>query len=150
MVEAYSTYKQQTSTTVSEECEWTPEHDYSKDYLTFRVTEPGKIKWNSIGNLPKTIEYSINNGEWTSITSSSTVGVEIWVVKDDVVRFRGNNTTYATSKSTYSAFGADNAGYAGTASFDVEGNIMSLLYGDNFQNTTELTNSTYQFCSLFK
>ena len=27
---------------------------------------------------------------------------------------------------------------------------MSLLYGDNFQNTTALTNSTYQFCQMFK
>ena len=125
LVEAYSTYKQQTSQTVSEECEWTPEHDYSKDYLTLRVISPGTINWNSVGKLEKTIEYSINNGEWISITSTISGGVPISVVEDDVVRFRGNNTTYATSKSAYSAFGADNAGYAGTASFDVEGNIMS-------------------------
>jgi hypothetical protein len=99
--------------------------------------------------LTKTIEYSINDGEWTSITSASP-GAAISVAKDDVVRFRGNNDTYATSKSAYSAFGAESASSVGTASFEIEGNIMSLLYGDNFQNTTELTNSTYQFCSLFK
>jgi hypothetical protein len=27
---------------------------------------------------------------------------------------------------------------------------MSLLYGDGFASNTALTNSTYQFCSLFK
>lgn len=60
------------------------------------------------------------------------------------MRFRGNNTTYATSKSTYSGF------EGGTATFDIEGNIMSLLYGDGFESSTQLTNSTYQFCSIFK
>ena len=106
----------------------------------------GNINWKSLGSLVKTIEYSINGGEWTSLTSTSS-GATIPVAKDDVVRFRGNNTTYATSKSAYSGF---EGGQSTGVSYDIEGNIMSLLYGDNFQNATELTNSTYQFCSLFK
>ena len=147
LVEAYSTYKQQTSQTVSEECEWTPEHDYSKDYLTFRVLTSGNINWKSIGSgQEKTISYSINNGEWVSVAATS-AGQTISVVAGDVVRFKGTNTTYAKDKSNYSGF---EGGQSTGVSYDIEGNIMSLLYGDNFQNTTELTNSTYQFCSLFK
>ena len=136
MVEAYSTYKQQTSSTVSLNCEYTPEHDYSVDYLTFKVLSNGTISWKALGGLTKTIDYSINNGEWTSITSTE-AGATINVAANDMVRFRGDNTTYATSKSVYSGF------EGGTAQFDIEGNIMSLLYGDGFASNSELTNSTY-------
>jgi hypothetical protein len=125
---------------VSTTCEYV--HDYSADYLTFRVLTPGTICWKAFGNLTKAIEYKVNDGEWTSITSTSG-GVTISVVKDDLVRFRGNNTTYATSKSAYSGF------EGGTATYDIEGNIMSLLYGDDFAGNTTLP-GTYTFCSLFK
>lgn len=148
-VYAYSTHRSQISQTVSQTCEYTPAHDYATDYLTFNVLTPGTICWRAVGGLQKTIEYSINDGAWTSLTSSSS-GESISVAKDDLVRFRGNNTNYATSKSAYSAFGGDSAGDGGTATYEIQGNIMSLLYGDNFQSTSALTNSTYQFCSLFK
>ena len=120
------------------------EHDYSTDYLTFRVLTSGTVSWKSFGNLAKTIEYSIDNGAWTSITSTSE-GATISVVQGDLVRFRGSNTTYATDKNTYSGF------EGGTATYDIEGNVMSLLYGDNFaERTTFLDGSSYNFCSLFK
>ena len=143
VVEAYSTYKNQTSTTVTRTCEYTPEHDYSTDYLTFKVNTAGTICWKAFGGLTKTIEYSINNGSWTSITSTSG-GATVSVAQNDKVRFRGSNTSYATSKSAYSGF------EGGTATYDIEGNIMSLLYGDGFASNSALTNSTYIFCSLFK
>ena len=119
------------------------EHDYSGDYLTFRILTPGTICWKAYGNLTKTIEYSIDNGAWTPITSTAE-GATISVEKDSLVRFRGSNTAYATSKSAYSGF------EGGSATYDIEGNIMSLLYGDNFSGNTDLPNSTYIFCSLFK
>ena len=120
------------------------EHDYSADYLTFRVLTSGTISWKSFGNLAKTIEYSIDNGAWTSLTSTSE-GATISVAQGNLVRFRGSNTTYATDKSTYSGF------EGGTATYDIEGNIMSLLYGDNFaERTTFPDGSSYNFCSLFK
>ena len=149
LVEAYSTYKQQTSQTVSEECEYTPEHDYSKDYLTLKVLTPGTIMWRAVGGETKTIEYSLNKGAWTSITSTAD-GVAINVAAGDSVRLRGSNTTYATSNTAYSAFGGQNSGDGGTATYDIEGNTMSLLYGDNFENATDLTNTSYHFCSMFK
>jgi len=119
------------------------EHDYSADYLTFRVLTSGTISWKAVGDLAKTIEYSIDNGAWTSITSMSE-GATISVVQGNLVRFRGSNTTYATSNSAYSGF------EGGTATYNIEGNIMSLLYGDNFAENTTLPNSAYIFCSLFK
>ena len=119
------------------------EHDYSADYLTFRVLTSGTISWKSVGNVTNTIEYSINNGEWTSITATSN-GVAISAMQGDLVRFRANNTAYATSNSKYSGF------EGGTATYDIEGNIMSLLYGDNFSGSTTLPEYDYIFCSLFK
>ena len=142
-VQAYSAYRGQTSTTVSTTCEYIPPHDYSGDYLTFRVLTPGTVFWKAFGNLTKTIECKVNEGEWTSITSTSG-GATISVAEGDLVRFRGNDTFYATSKSAYSGF------EGGTATYDIEGNIMSLLYGDNFAESTTLPNESYIFCSLFK
>ena len=61
-----------------------------------------------------------------------------------MVRFRGSNTAYATNKSAYSGF------EGGTATYDIEGNIMSLLYGDGFASNSALANVSWTFCSLFK
>lgn len=120
------------------------DHDYAQDYLTFKVLTDGTIGWKSFGSeTAKTISYSINDGKWTSITSSST-GETILVSAGNSVRFKGNNTSYATSRDNYAGF------EGGTATFNIEGNIHSLLYGDDFANNNSLTNSTYQFCSLFK
>ena len=142
MVEAYSTSGAESSVTVSEMCIYDPTHDYSKDYLTLRVLSGGTIAWNSIGTgQAKGIQYSINNGTWTSITASTTATIS--VSTGDVVRFKGTNSKYASDKSNYSGF------EGGTASFNIEGNIMSLIYGDNFDGQTAMT-GTYNFCSLFK
>ncbi len=119
------------------------EHDYSADYLTFRVLTPGTISWKAVGSVDKTIDYSIDNGAWTSLTATSE-GATISVEQGNLVRFRGSNTAYAKDKSNYSGF------EGGTATYDIEGNIMSLLYGDNFAESTTLKDGNYTFCSLFK
>ena len=117
-------------------------HDYSLDYLTFTILTSGTIKWNSIGSgQEKTIQYSLNDGAWTTITASSSTTIN--VVAGDKVRFKGSNTSYAKDKSNYSGF------EGGTATFDIEGNIMSLIYGDNFESNNTLS-GTYNFCSIFK
>ena len=144
--EAYSVLDGDSSSIVIENCIYNPVHDYSKDYLTFRVTTPGVIAWNSLGTgQSKTIQYSLNDGEWTSITASSATTIS--VVAGDVIRFKGNNASYAKDKTNYSGFDSSSAGTA--AYFNIEGNIMSLVYGDNFSGNTAMT-GTYNFCSIFK
>ena len=118
-------------------------HDYSSDYLTFRILTDGTICWKAFGSVAKEISYRINGSSWEPITATS-AGSTFEVNKDDVVEFKGSNDTYATSKDKYSGF------EGGTATFNIEGNIHSLLYGDDFANNNTLTNKTYQFCSLFK
>ena len=47
------------------------DEDFSKQYLTFEILTSGTIGWYAKGTgAEKTIQYSINGGEWTSITSS--------------------------------------------------------------------------------
>ena len=148
LVETYSSYMGRVSSVVMQNCEYNPVHHYENDYLTFRVLTSGNILWKSMGsNQQKTIEYSLNGGAWSSITSNSS-GVAIAVAKDDVVRFKGTNASYAADKNNYSAFYA--SGATSAATYNIEGNIMSLVYGDNFVGQTTFDGGTYNFCSLFK
>ncbi len=119
-------------------------HDYSLDYLTLDIISSGTLKWKAEGsNATKTIEYSINDGDWTSVTST-TAGVTIDVVAGNRVRLRGTNTKYCNdNKNNYTHFAE------GTATFDIFGNIMSLTAGENFANVTTLP-GTWTFCQLFK
>ena len=143
-IEAYAERSGLISNVVSQTCIYIPAHDYSLDYLTFRVLTAGTIAWQAFGTgYVRTIEYSINDGAWTSIQSVATNPATFAVAAGDVVRFRGTNSTYAGSKANYSGF------EGGTAIFDIEGNIMSLINGDNFAGTNTLT-GTYNFCSIFK
>jgi hypothetical protein len=143
-IEAYSERSGEISEVVSQNCEYIPGHDYRQDYLTLKVLTAGSIAWQAFGTgYTKTIEYSINDGTWTSITAAATTPATFQVSANDVVRLRGSNSTYAGSKANYDGF------EGGTATFDVEGNIMSLVYGDNFIGNTTLS-GTYNFCSLFK
>ena len=88
----------------------------------------------------KKISYSINNGEWSKITSS-TSGASFNVSVGDKVRFKGNNTAYGVDDFSYNTFDGS------TASFNVQGNIMSLINGDSFASATTI--SDYSFVSLF-
>lgn len=156
VVEAYSQYRGRVSSVVTENCEYSHVHHYENDYLTFRVRTAGKLYWRANGSLTRSIDYSLNDGAWVTITSAATPPT-ITVAANDVVRFRGNNASYATSKSAYSGFGNGQAGTDGQATYDsdaaeldIEGNIMSLIYGDNFVGQTTFNGGTYNFCSLFK
>ena len=118
--------------------------DYATEYLTFNILSAGTINWtaNSTG-LTKTIDYKLNNNEWASITSNTgSSAPSITVNSGDKLQFRGNNTQYATDNSRYNSF-------SGSALFEVEGNIMSLIYGDDFKNNSTIS-STYTFLGLFR
>ena len=141
VVTSYAESNGETSTTVTETCIYNPQHHYEYDYLTLDVLTGGTIMWVARNSVAKTISYSINNGEWTEITATA-AGAPINVSSGDKVRLKGNNTTYATSKDTGSGFSG------GTAYYNVEGNAMSLIDGDNFSGLTSFTD-TYVFHNLF-
>ena len=124
------------------------DHDYSKDYLTFDILTSGTLAWTLVNNMVSiSIAYSINGGDWVS-WSSSYNGNPIQVQAGDTVRLRGGDSRYAYSNTDYNTFGGSSYSI-GTATFNVEGNIMSLIYGDNFVGKTTMS-GTYNFCSMFK
>ena len=117
---------------------------YEERYLTLSVVSAGTILWkcDTGETVVKTIEYSMDNGQtWSSITATS-AGTAINVSAGDKVMFRGNNNQYAVGKDRNSGFND------GTAKYNIEGNVMSLVYGDNFIGQTALT-KTWTFHSLF-
>ena len=116
--------------------------DLSMEPLTFNILSAGTINWTvSKKFFGRTIDYKLNNNGWTSITSNTgSSAPTITVNPGDKLQFKGNNEQYATS-SYYNSFSGS------TALFEVEGNIMSLIYGDDFKN--KLTINDYAFASLF-
>ena len=120
------------------------ETDYSKEPLTFKILSYGTINWTAYdSSLTKTIEYKLNDGEWTHITSNTEPSASaIVVTRGDKIQFRGNNTSYSDGLY-YNTFGSS------TALFEVEGNIMSLIYGDNFKNNSTIS-SYNTFNGLFE
>lgn len=125
---------------------------YKEMYFTTEVLSDGVLKFRNKTGI--TVEYRINGGEWTTYTTTIT-GAPINVVSGDVVEWRGNNASYATShknSGNFCTFGGTNEtdflNSGSTAMFNVYGNIMSLVYGDNFIGQTALT-GTYNFAGMF-
>jgi len=101
---------------------------YKIDYLTFKITSAGTI------NVPTGTTYSINGGEWQN------TGTTLTVNGGESIKFKGNKTDYY-----------DNAFSGSTAGFNVEGNILSMIYGDNFIGKTSFpSGSVYNFVRFFQ
>ncbi len=117
---------------------------YENEYLTFEIISAGTIVWKTSSELDnqKTISYSTDNGSsWTNITSTQE-GVSFNVNAGDVIKFKGLNSAYGNDGPSYNTFEGS------TAIYNVYGNIMSLIYGDNFTGQTALT-TTFTFYQLF-
>ena len=99
-----------------------PEHDYTKDYLTFTAKENGTFKFSG-STTANTIQYSLDNGTtWNNLahdTNTPTVG---------------SNLTIDIGIGKFISSGL----------FDTEGNIMSLLYGDNFAGHLSTDDDTFR------
>ena len=111
---------------------------YLKQYLTFIPTSGSStFGWETPSASTasaNTVYYSLDSGStWISIASGETVTVG-----------QGNKIFWKSSGLT-GGIGS----FTSTNYFDVEGNIMSLLYGDNFENQTSLSGKNYAFFGLF-
>lgn len=111
--------KPNTSVCVNEyETHFTPEpYDYSQDYLTFVALENGTFKCSGY-----TVSYSVDDGAtWTSLASNT-----------------NTPTVNAGHKILWKGSLSASGRFSSTGRFDVQGNVMSLFYGDDFQGRTEL------------
>ena len=129
------------------------ETEGSNNYFTFEAIEDGEIGFHyeeCDTSVPQTytaltVSYSINGGAWNSITSTTAATNQIVVNAGDIVRFKSTNSGF----SNYSSNGClVNHKITNTNNCYVYGNIMSLLYGDNFDGEDEITEA-YAFSSFF-
>lgn len=122
--------------------------DYSTRYFTFKALEAGTFSFSIPSGITTTVtsvSYSLDNGStWvtTQNDSSDIVITTPTVQAGGKVLWKGMATKYATSTSVHSNF-------ASTGNFVVNGNIMSLLYGDEFATKKSLNSATYAFTALW-
>jgi hypothetical protein len=105
------------------------------DYLTFVALEDDvKFRFNYPISKESTnkLSYSINGGEWVDGLASTIYTPPL--KKGDKIRWKGTCANDASN----AIIGIGNFVASG-GTFDVEGNVMSLLYGDNYQGKTTLS-----------
>ena len=103
-------------------------------YLTFVANGDAKFKLS--GN---SVSYSLDSGStWTSLASDTYSPV---ISSGSTIMWKATNPTIN---------GTNGIGrfYSSGSTFDVEGNVMSLLYGDNYEGQTALQGDN-QFRGLF-
>lgn len=111
---------------------------YEEQYLTF-VAEVDNVSFQLAGGVNgNTFQYSIDDGStWNNVSIGQTTSS---INTGDKIMFK------ASSLSIEAETGIGTIRPSGSAS--VEGNIMSLVYGDNFVGQTSITNN-FQFRKLF-
>lgn len=114
-----------------------PTPDYKSMYFTFEVLSAGTVYLSaSRTSLTRSVEYSINDGAWTSGTfASGSNATQISVQSGDIVKFRGDNADYATARTAYTCFSGDT-----DVRYNIYGNLMSLIDSTGFTTNSTLTN----------
>ena len=129
---------------------------FANEYFTTIARENGAISfniWQSMGtDMIKSISYSTNNGEtWTTTNNTDNkeenLVITVNVNKNDKVMWKGN----ATQLGYYDEDEGGGVGsfFSSDCEFDAQGNVMSLLYGDDFKGETTIENE-YAFAFLFQ
>lgn len=124
-----------------------PKPSFKDQYFTVEMLEDGDLSYYALQSdvAGKTISYSTDNGEsWTDITSTTDQTAFGTFSAGDKILFKGTNNSYGVNASK------SNAITSLTATINVYGNIMSLIYGDNFVGQTSFPSDTsYNLCYLF-
>ena len=114
---------------------------WAEEYLTTVALEDGTISfniWKSMGtDMITSISYSTDNGEtWTTTSNqdnkSENIVIDVDVNTGDKVLWKGIATQTGYNDEDY--YG-DYVGsfFSSDCEFDAKGNVMSLLYGDNYK-----------------
>ncbi len=118
--------------------------DYSQQYLTFTVggNYNCRFKYTVNGLVATTnMQYSLDDGKTWVALASGTDTPEVSIGSSIMWKADG----WTASNSNYISF---SKGSGTSEGIIVSGNIMSLLYGDNFVGQTAISNN-YQFYYLF-
>lgn len=111
-----------------------------KNYLRLVCKGSGTLTFTGGGvTSANTLSYSSDSGVTWSTLENGVASPSF--SSGDIILLKGTNMLIRA-----------NAGigqFSSTFNFDIEGNVMSLLYGDNFENETSLSGKDYVFMNLF-
>lgn len=110
------------------------QREYEKEYLTLEIVSGGTIVLTGSGSYDAPLPYySFDSGEtWTRMTSSAQT---LNVSAGDKIQLKNNNTYYEVGSVSS----------ASTASFDAYGNLMSMMYGGNFENLPSALTGNFMY-----
>ena len=128
---------------------------YAETYFTTVAREDGTISFDMRYDMGTeyitSISYSTDNGEtWTTTANqdnkSENLVIDVDVNTGDKVLWKG----IANQLGYYNDYDDEYIGsfFSSDCGFDAKGNVMSLLYGDNFKGQTTIEEN-YAFCRLF-
>ena len=126
---------------------WPSKRDYSKEYLTIEaLTDATVLFYKNGDDLSRTIQYSKDKTNWTSVDFNIFKNApSVNITEGEKLYLKGNNSSYCIDyiHNKYCAINiSEGVG-------NIYGNIMSLIYGDNFYGQTVLDTS-YAFAGLFQ
>ena len=127
----------------STDCDY---NKYKSQYLTFEALEDVTFSFNElyIGNpwpSHNNVQYSIDDGlTWTTLVKDAQTTVI--TTGNKIIWKQTGLTPIYSDRGGIGIFGS-------TGRFNAYGNIMSLLYGDDFENKTIISDD-YQFSRLFE
>ena len=130
--------------------------EWANEYFTTIARENGTISfniWKSMGtDMITSISYSTDNGEiWNTTNNtdnkSEHLVIDVNVGEGDKVLWKGSaqQLGYYDENDYNDVVGSF---FSSTCEFDAQGNVMSLLYGDNYKNQMTIE-ETGAFCCLF-
>ena len=109
--------------------------DYSQRYFTIVAKEDGLTAKLS-GVTQNSLYYRVNGGSWTSLSADSTTQ-SINYGQNVQFKITSPSIKYTTPSASTGFAGIDGIGtFFVDKKYIVEGNVMSLLYGDNFASKT--------------
>ena len=124
------------------EVHYNPFIDYSKDYLTIEsLTDDNTISWvthaDTYSFSGDPISYSVDSGNtWNTVSTEDFVTLN----KGEKVLLKGTN-------SSYHFFGyngvVERCFFLSNSDYNIYGNILSMFYGDNFAENTELGGQSF-------
>ena len=117
--------------------------NYRSEYLTIESLEDG----NQIGIVDSdrpSIEISTDKYYWTTVTPDAAPTFFITLNAGEKVYIRGLNETYYNESWSTQGY------FTSTGKFNVSGNILSLIYSDNYQGiATDTFLTSNAFTNLF-
>ena len=132
-------------------------HTWADEYLTFVALEDGTISfniWQTMGtDMITSISYSTDNGETWSTTNNVNNKEEKLVITVNVNE--GDKVLWKGDAEQLGFYDEDEYGdyvgsfFSSTCSFDAMGNVMSLIYGDDFVGETTIENSACFTCLFY-